>query len=251
MIVNDFLTDNFPAVLEYTFTADLEKEFDKIADGEVRWTDTLHNFYDVFHPVVQEVSAAKSELKVGERPLGTDPKSGKPVSAKLGRFGPIVQIGSAEDEVKPQFASLAKGQSIETITLEEALSLFNLPRKVGELEGKPVDAAIGRFGPYLKYNGTFTTIPKGYDPYHITIEEAEKLIAEKKEKEANKLIKTFPEEAKLQILNGRYGPYISYNKANYKIPKGKAPAELSFEDAMKIINAAPAKPAKSVKRKKK
>ena len=250
-IVNDFLTENFPSVLEYTFTADLEKEFDKIADGEIRWTDTLHKFYDMFHPIVQEVSTSKSELKVGERLLGTDPKTSKPVSAKIGRFGPFIQIGSAEDEVKPQFASLAKGQSIETITLEEALSLFNLPRRVGELEGKPVEAAIGRFGPYLKYEGTFTTIPKGFDPYHITIEEAEKLIAEKKEKEANKLIKSFPEDAKLQILNGRYGPYISYNKANYKIPKGTTPAGLSFEEAMKIINAAPAKPAKSAKGKKK
>ena len=250
-IVNDFLTENFPSVLEYTFTADLEKEFDKIADGETQWTDTLRKFYDMFHPIVQEVSASKSELKVGERLLGTDPKTGKPVSAKIGRFGPFVQIGSAEDEVKPQFASLAKGQSIETITLEEALSLFNLPRKVGELEGKPVEAAIGRFGPYLKYDGTFTTIPKGFDPYHITIKEAEKLIAEKKEKEANKLIKSFSEDAKLQILNGRYGPYVSYNKVNYKIPKGTAPAGLSFEEAMKIINAAPAKPAKSAKGKKK
>jgi len=250
-IVNDFLTENFPNVLEYNFTADLEKEFDKIADGEVRWTDTLRKFYDLFHPVVEEVSASKSELKVGERLLGTDPKTGKPVSAKIGRFGPFVQIGSAEDEAKPQFSSLAKGQSIETITLEEALALFNLPRKVGELDGKPVEAAIGRFGPYLKYDGTFTTIPKGYDPHDITIEEAEKLIAEKKEKEANKLIKSFPEDAKLQILNGRYGPYISYNKANYKIPKGKAPAELSFEETMKIINAAPAKPAKSARGKKK
>ena len=251
LVVNDFLTENFPNVLEYTFTADLEKEFDKIADGEIRWTDTLHKFYDLFHPVVQEVSESKSELKVGERPLGIDPKTGKPVSVKVGRFGPFAQIGSADDEVKPQFASLAKGQSIETITLEEALSLFNLPRKVGELEGKQVEAAIGRFGPYLKYDGTFVTIPKGYDPYHITIEEAKKLIAEKKEKEANKLIKSFPEDAKLQILNGRYGPYISYNKANYKIPKGTVPAELSFEETMKIINAAPAKPAKSARGKKK
>jgi DNA topoisomerase-1 len=251
IVVNDFLTENFPTVLEYTFTADLEKEFDKIADGGAQWTETLHNFYELFHPVVQAVSSSKSELKVGERLLGTDPKTGKPVSVKIGRFGPFVQIGSAEDETKPQFASLAKGQSIETISLEEALTLFNLPRKVGELEGNPVEAAVGRFGPYLKYNGTFVTIPKGYDPYHITIEEAEKLIEEKKEKEANKLIKSFPEDAKLQILNGRFGPYISYDKANYKIPKGKVPAELSFEETMKIINEAPAKPVKGARTKKK
>jgi DNA topoisomerase-1 len=241
IIVNDFLTENFPHVLEYTFTAYLEKAFDKIADGEILWTDTLHKFYDLFHPVVQTVSTSKSELKVGERILGTDPKTGKPVSVKIGRFGPFVQIGSAEDEDKPQFASLAKGQSIETIELEEALALFNLPRKVGELDGKTVESAVGRFGPYLKFDGLFVTIPKGCDPYHITLEEAEKLIVEKKEKDANRYIKIFPEDDTLQILNGRFGPYISYNKVNYKIPKGAVPAELSFEEVVKIINEAPPK----------
>ncbi|GHS99505.1 DNA topoisomerase 1 [Bacteroidia bacterium] len=244
IVVNDFLTENFPTVLEYNFTADLEKEFDKVADGEMKWTDTLHKFYNLFHPVVEEVSASKSEHKVGERILGTDPKTGKPVSVKIGRFGPFVQIGSAEDEEKPQFASLAKGQSIESITLEEALPLFGLPRTVGALDDKPVVAAIGRFGPYLKFNNTFTTIPKNYDPYHITIEEASQLIKEKIERDANKLIKSFPEDEKLQLLNGRYGPYISHDKTNYKIPKGKVPAELSYEDVMKIIQEAPEKPAK-------
>ncbi|MDR1632974.1 MAG: type I DNA topoisomerase [Dysgonamonadaceae bacterium] len=251
IIVNDFLTENFPQVLEYTFTANLEKEFDKIAIGEMCWTDTLHKFYDLFHPVVQTVSASKYELKVGEKILGTDPKTGKPVSVKIGRFGPFVQIGSAEDEAKPLFASLAKGQSIETISLEEALRLFQLPRKVGESEGKPIEAAVGRFGPYLKYDNMFISIPKGYDPYHITLEEAEKLITEKKEKEANKYIKLFPEDAGLQILNGRFGPYISYNRVNFRVPKGVVPTELSFEETMKIINAAPAKSSKTAKRKKK
>ena len=244
LVVNDFLTENFPDVLEYNFTADLEKEFDKVAEGEVIWTDTLHKFYDLFHPVVEEVSASKSEHKVGERMLGTDPKTGKPVSVKIGRFGPFVQIGSAEDEEKPHFASLSKGQSIETISLDEALQLFELPRIVGELDGKTVTATIGRFGPYLKYDNSFTTITKEYDPYHITIEEAEKLILEKKERDANKHIKSFTEDEKLQILNGRYGPYISYDKANYKIPKGVVPAELTFEEAMKIVKDAPEKPAK-------
>jgi DNA topoisomerase-1 len=248
IVVNDFLTENFPNVLEYTFTADLEKEFDKIADGEVQWTDTLHKFYELFHPVVKTVSASKSELKVGERLLGIDPKTGKPVSVKIGRFGPFVQIGLAEDEAKPQFAALAKGLSIETVTLEEALTLFNLPYKVGELEGKPVEATIGRFGPYLKYDGTSVTIPKRYDPYHITIEEAEKLIAEKKEKEANKFIKSFPEDARLQILNGRFGPYISYEGTNYKIPKGMIPVELNFKEAMKIISEISAKSARGKKK---
>jgi DNA topoisomerase-1 len=244
IVVNDFLTINFPTVLEYNFTANLEKEFDKVADGEMKWTDTLHKFYDLFHPVVVEVAASKAEHKVGERMLGTDPKTGKPVSVKIGRFGPFVQIGSAEDEEKPQFASLAKGQSIESITLEESLQLFSLPRTVGALDDKPVVAAVGRFGPYLKFNNTFTTIPKNYDPYHITIEEAGQLIREKIERDANKLIKSFPEDGKLQLLNGRYGPYISFDKANYKIPKGVVPAELSYEEVMKIIKEAPEKPAK-------
>lgn len=244
MVVNDFLIEHFPHVLDYNFTANVEKEFDKVADGEMPWTDTLHRFYDLFHPIVQKVSASKTDLKVGERVLGTNPESGKPVSVKIGRFGPFVQIGSAEDEEKPRFASLTQGQSIETITLDEALKLFDLPRTVGNLEGKTVVAAIGRFGPYLKFNNTFTTIPKDYNPYHITLEEAEKLIREKQERDAGKQIKSFPEDEKLQILNGRFGPYISYNKANYKIPKGIVPAELSFEEAMKIIREAPEKPAK-------
>ena len=245
MVVNDFLIEHFPDVLDYNFTANIEKSFDRIADGEIQWTDTLRQFYDLFHPIVQKVSTAKTELKVGERLLGTDPASGKPVSVKIGRFGPFVQIGSAEDEEKPRFASLMKEQSIETIQLDEALRLFDLPRTVGEIEGKPVIAAIGKFGPYLKYNNTFTTIPKTNNPYIITLAEAKKLIQEKSEKDANKQIKSFAEDKNLQILNGRYGPYISYNKANYKIPKATVPAELSFEAAMKIIKEAPEKPEKS------
>jgi DNA topoisomerase-1 len=153
-------------------------------------------------------------------------------------------MGSAEDEEKPQFASLAKGQSIETITMEEALQLFSLPRTVGEWDGKAIMTAIGRFGPYLKYDNTFTTIPKNYNPYHITLEEARQLITEKKNRDANKVIKTFPEDANLQILNGRFGPYISYNRTNYKIPKDAVPAELSYEEVMKIIQTAPKKPTK-------
>ena len=245
MVVNDFLIGNFPGVLDYNFTANVEKDLDKVADGEIRWTDTLHEFYDIFHPIVLEVSAAKTELKVGERMLGTDPASGKPVSVKIGRYGPFVQIGSADDEEKPRFASLMQAQSIETIQLNEALRLFDLPRTVGILDDKPVVAAIGRFGPYLKYNNAFTTIPKNYNPYQITIEEAKKVIQEKAERDANKQIKSFSEDVNLRILSGRFGPYISYNKANYKIPKTKNPAELSFEEAMKIIKDAPEKPAKS------
>jgi DNA topoisomerase-1 len=244
IVVNDFLIGNFPDVLDYNFTANIEKAFDRIADGEISWTDTLHQFYDFFHPIVQQVSVSKTELKVGERLLGIDPASGKPVSVKIGRFGPFVQIGSAEDEEKPRFASLMQGQSIETIQLNEALHLFDLPRTIGQLEGKPVVAAIGKFGPYLKFNNTFTTIPKTFNPYHITIGEAEKLIREKSERDANKQIKSFPEDANLQVLNGRFGAYISYNKVNYKIPKGITPAGLSFEEAMKIVREAPEKPVK-------
>jgi len=245
MVVNDFLIGHFPDVLDYNFTATIEKDLDKVADGEMRWTDTLHEFYDIFHPNVLKVSASKTELKVGERVLGVDPASGKPVSVKIGRYGPFVQIGSADDEEKPRFASLMQAQSIETIRLDEALRLFDLPRTVGQLDGKPVVAAIGRFGPYLKYNNAFATIPKNYNPYQITIEEAKKVIQEKLERDANKQIKSFPEDKNLQLLNGRYGPYISYNKANYKIPKGMVPAELSFEQVMKIIKEAPEKPVKT------
>ncbi|MDR1764441.1 MAG: type I DNA topoisomerase [Dysgonamonadaceae bacterium] len=245
IIVTDFLTEKFPRVLDYNFTANLEKDFDKIADGEIKWTDTLHQFYDGFHPVVEKVSAERKEHKVGERNLGTDPKTGKPVSVKIGRFGPFVQIGSADDEEKPQFASLAKGQSMETVTLEEVLKLFDLPRTVGEIGGKTVTAAVGRFGPYLKIDSSFVSIPKGYNPHTITIEEAEKLFAEKKEKEAKKLLKSFAEDGDLQVLNGRYGPYICYKKANYKIPKGQKPEALTYDEAMKIVNEAPEKkPAK-------
>jgi DNA topoisomerase-1 len=248
VIVNDFLTANFPNVLEYNFTADLEKEFDKVADGEMKWTDTLHKFYELFHPVVEEVSSMQIGHKIGERLLGDDPKTGKPVSVKIGRFGPYVQIGSAEDKEKPQFASLTKEQSIETVTLEEAMQLFALPRTVGEWEGKEIVATVGRFGPYLKYGDTFTTIPKDYDPYHITLEESRLLIKEKQNKDANKIIKSFPEDDNLQILNGRFGPYISHNKVNYKVPKEKTPTELSYEDVMAIIQSAPKKPTSAPKK---
>jgi len=245
IVVNDFLIGHFPDVLDYNFTANVEKEFDKVADGEMRWTDTLHNFYDLFHPIVLKVSSTKMDLKVGERMLGADPASGKPVSVKIGRYGPFVQIGSAEDEEKPRFASLTKSQSLETIKLDEALRLFDLPRTVGQLEEKPVVAAVGRFGPYLKFNNSFTTIPKDYNPYDITIEEAEKVIREKQKRDANKQIKSFPEDENVQILNGRYGPYISYNKNNYTIPKGRVAAEMLFEEVMKIIKETPEKPVKT------
>jgi DNA topoisomerase I, bacterial len=236
MIVNDFLVQNFPNVVGYNFTADIEKEFDKVAEGKVKWTGTLQKFYDIFHPVVEEVSASKQEHKVGERVLGVDPKTNKPVSVKIGRFGPFVQIGSAEDEEKPQFTSLRNDQSIETITLEEALKLFDLPRTIGNFEGKPVVAAIGRFGPYLKFDSLTVSIPKEYDPFYITIGEAETLITKKREFEASRHIKSFTENEKLQILNGQFGPYISLDGKNYKIPKNVEPGSISYEEVMEIVN---------------
>ncbi len=242
LVVNDFLTDQFPEVLDYGFTASVEKELDKVADGDLKWTETIDKFYKMFHPIVEAASQAKTEHKIGERILGTDPKSGKPVSVKIGRYGPFVQIGSADDEEKPAFASLMKDQSIETIALEDALKLFDLPRLVGEIDGEPVTAAVGRFGPFLKYNNTFTTIPKQYNPISINIEEAEQLINEKKEKEAKKVIQAFEQDAKLQVLNGRFGPYIAFDGGNYKIPKGTDPATLSYDDCMKIVKDSADKP---------
>ncbi|MDR0798848.1 MAG: type I DNA topoisomerase [Dysgonamonadaceae bacterium] len=236
IVVNDFLTVHFPTVMDYNFTADLEVEFDKIAEGQLVWTDTLHKFYDLFHPIVEEVLASRSEFKVGERLLGTDPQTGKPVSVKIGKFGPYVQIGTADDTEKPRFASLTKDQSIETITLEEGLKLFNLPRTVGEYEGNLVTASIGRFGPYLKYDtGAFVSIPKELSPYTITIEEAKDLIVTKKSQAMNKVIKSFPEDEKLFVLNGRYGAYLAYDKENYKIPAGTESKDLTYREAQEII----------------
>ena len=241
MVVNDFLTEQFPSVLEYNFTASVEKELDKIAEGDLKWTDTIDRFYKVFHPIVEAASKAKTEHKVGERILGTDAKTGKPVSVKIGRYGPFVQIGHADDKEKPLFASLMKDQSIETITLDEALKLFDLPRHVGEFEDKPITAAIGRFGPFLKFDNTFTTIPKEYNLNSITVDEAIQLIKEKKEKESQKQIQSFEQDIKLLVLNGRYGPYITYDGANYKIPKNTEPAKLTYEECMKIIKETPVK----------
>ncbi len=238
IVVNDYLAENFPSILNYGFTANVEKEFDHIAEGKEKWTKAIDDFYKVFHPIVEETSAAKTEYKVGERLLGNDPKTGKPVSVKIGRYGPLVQMGHADEKEKPMFASLLKGQSIETITLEEALRLFDLPRTVGTLNGKPVTSAIGRFGPFIKYEDKFISIPKGLDPFSITIEDAENLSEEKKKKEEQKFIKTFENDSETQVLNGRFGPYIASKGKNYKIPKGKTPEALTYEDCMEIIQGA-------------
>ncbi len=251
-VVNDFLTDYFPDILDYDFTARIEEKFDEIAEGKLRWNSEIEQFYSKFHPTVDSAMNIRLEHKVGERVLGKDPATGKQVSVKIGRFGPMIQLGDGEGEEKPQFASLLKGQSVSTITLEEALKLFEYPRNIGEYEEKPVTVAIGRFGPYVKHDGKFVSIPKEMSPAHITLDEAIELIDAKRVAEANRLVKTFDEEPDLQILNGRYGVYISYKKGNYKIPKTVAdPAALTLEEAMEIVRAQDAKPRRTSRAKKK
>ena len=256
-VVNDFLMEYFPDVLDYNFTASVEKEFDSVAEGELVWTKAIDKFYKIFHPIVEARAAVKTEHKVGERELGIDPKSGNPVFVKIGRYGPVVQIGAAhaddKEAPKPQFASLMKGQSIDTITLEEALKLFDLPRTVGEYEGKVMVAAVGRFGPFIRHDGKFVSIPKDLNPLTITAEEAIALIEGKRVKDEQRFIKKFEEDPEMEILKGRFGPYISYQKANYRIPKTVTdPTVLTLEDCKKIIAEAGEKPAaKKTTRKKK
>ena len=234
-VVNDFLMAYFPEIMDYNFTANVEKEFDEVAEGNKEWTGLMENFYKDFHPLVDKTMNIKSEHKVGVRILGTDPVSGKPVSVKIGRYGPVIQIGSAEDEEKPRFAQLAKGFSMETITLEEALDSFKLPRTLGDFEDKVVVVGVGRFGPYIRHNNAFVSIPKGTDPMEVSLEEAIELIQTKREATENKVIKSYAEEPELQVLNGRYGPYIAYQKKNYKIPENVVPKDLDLETCFKII----------------
>lgn len=250
-VVNAFLTEFFPDILDYDFTARIEEKFDDIAEGKLPWHNEIKTFYSQFHPTVDSAMNMRMEHKVGERVLGTDPSTGKPVSVKIGRFGPMIQLGGGDTDEKPQFASLLKGQSVSTITLEEALKLFEFPRNIGEYEGKDVTVAIGRFGPYVKHDGKFVSIPKDMSPAHITLEEAIELIVEKQTAEANRVVKTFDEDPELQILNGRYGVYISYKKGNYKIPKTvEDPSALTREECMEIVSSADAKPKRPRARKK-
>ncbi len=235
IVVNDFLLEFFPEIMDYNFTATVEKDFDEIADGKKSWVNLIKDFYEDFEPQIENIMQAKSEYKVGERLLGSDPESGKPVSVKIGRFGPIVQIGSANDTEKPKFAQMKPGQTLETITLEEALALFGLPRMLGEFEGAEVTIGAGRFGPYVKFGASYISLPKSYDPMTVTLDEAVVLILEKRKAEAERIIKQFDEEPELQVLNGRFGPYISYKKSNYKLPKSVTPAELTLDECMAII----------------
>jgi DNA topoisomerase-1 len=245
-VVNQFLTEYFPDILDYNFTARVEERFDEIAEGKLPWVNEMREFYDIFHPVVERTMNLRLEHKVGERLLGKDPKTGQPVSVKIGRFGPLVQIGDGDSDTKPQFASLLKGQSVATITLDEALKLFAFPRNIGQYEDVDVTVAIGRFGPYIKHKDLFVSIPKDMQPAAITLDEAIELINNKRTEQSKKLVKTFDEDENLQILNGRYGVYISYNKGNYKIPKTVSdPASLSYDEAMAIVNSDEAKPKKA------
>lgn len=243
IVVNDFLVEHFGKILDYGFTASVEKEFDDIAQGLKNWTEMIRSFYNPFHENVED-TLENSDRAKGERLLGTDPKSGKNVYARIGRFGPMIQIGEQEDEEKPQFASLRKNQSIQTINLEEALDLFKLPRTLGEFEGQEVSAAIGRFGPYVRYGKTFVSL-KEIDPLDVTLEQAVELIKEKLEADKNKYINTFDNNGtEIQVLNGRYGPYIKVGRKNYKIPKDKVAEELSMEDCLEIIESTPKKAKK-------
>ncbi|MDR3269029.1 MAG: type I DNA topoisomerase [Tannerella sp.] len=254
VVVNDFLMEYFPDVLDYHFTANVEKEFDAIAEGQLTWTKALDDFYKFFHPIVEATSSVKTEHKVGERQVGIDPQSGEPVYVKIGRYGPIAQIGQSNQDdktaAKPRFASLLKGQSIETITLEETLKLFALPRVIGEFEGEEMVAGIGRFGPYVRHNGKFISIPKSINPLTITEEESLQLIEEKRNKEAQRCIKQFKEEPEMEILNGRFGAYLSFQKVNYRIPKGVDPATLTLEECKKIVENTAVKTVKKRTRKK-
>ena len=237
-VVNDFLMKYFPAIMDYNFTAKVEQEFDEIAEGKESWTKMLKDFYKGFEPTVEKTMNAREEHKAGERELGTDPKTGRPVFVKIGRFGPVVQIGTAEDKEKPRFAQLPKDKGMNTITLEEALELFKLPRTLGEYEGSEVIIGTGRFGPYILHKKKYVSIPKDEDPMSITIDAAIQLIDEKRQQEQKSHLKAFAEEPKLEVKSGRYGPYLSYDGTNYRLPKAmhaKA-AELTLEECMEVIN---------------
>jgi DNA topoisomerase-1 len=248
IIVNDFLTEHFEDIIDYHFTAKVEKQFDEIALGNLDWTEMIDTFYSPFHKKVTS-TLESSEKKKGERLLGEDPETGKKVFVKMGRFGPIAQLGESQDVEKPKFASLIKGQLIENITLEQALDLFKLPRTIGSFEDKEMVVGMGKFGPYVRHDGKFYSLHKGVDdPHTIEVERAIQLIHEKRAADQKRIIKTFPEDPELVVLRGRYGPYIACRKKNYKIPKKMNPEELTFQECMSIIEEAD-KPGKQKKRK--
>jgi DNA topoisomerase-1 len=234
MVVNDFLLKEFPQIMDFNFTAKVEEEFDEIAEGKINWTKMLSDFYKPFHKNVEETSE-HSERASGERLLGVDPGTGKNLYVRIGRFGPMAQLGEGNDENnKPKFASLRKDQRLDTITFEEALDLFKLPRVVGEFEGKEMVVAIGRFGPYIRHNSIFVSLKKEDDPMTVSAERCVELILAKRQAEIDKYIKTFPENPEVQLLNGRWGPYLVIGQNNFKLPKGVDPKSLSLQDCLDI-----------------
>ena len=238
IVVNDFLLENFPEIMDYNFTADIEKEFDEVAEGKIAWEGVVKKFYEGFEPLVEKSVNTHTEHKVGERMLGNDPKTGAPVTVKIGRFGPVVQMGSVATGQKPRFSQLATGQKLETITLEEAIELFRLPRKLGTYEGEPITIGAGKYGPYVAHKGSYVSIPKGTDPMEVTFEQAVIMMHHKHQEEAERHLRTFEEDAELEVLNGRYGPYIAYKGKNYRLPKAlhERAKELTYEECMEIIN---------------
>ncbi|MCA5005764.1 type I DNA topoisomerase [Sphingobacterium bovistauri] len=232
VLVNDFLVEHFKGIVDFNFTAKVEREFDEIAQGNKEWTDMLESFYRPFHEEVED-TLENADRATHERELGVDPVSGKPVTVRVGRFGPLVQIGAQDDEEKPQFASLRKGQMIETITFEEAMELFKLPKKVGEFEEKEMTVAIGRFGPYIRHNSAFYSLPKGLDPLDVTVDQAVEIIKEKRQKDIEKVIRVFEENPEAQIEKGRWGPFVRFGKQNLKIPKGIEVDVITYEDVLK------------------
>ncbi len=252
IVVNDYLSENFPSIMDYNFTADIEKEFDEIAEGKMEWTGVISDFYNDFDPLVERAGNTHTEHKVGERILGNDPKTGEIVTVKIGRFGPVVQVGSSDGDTKPRFAQLKKGQTLETITLEEALELFRLPRELGKYLGKTVTVGAGKYGPYVVHNGTYISIPKDIDPLKITFEEAVIMIHKKHVEEEERHLKKF-EGTDMEILNGRYGPYIVYKGNNYRLPKNlhDRVKDLTEEECMQVINGQAEKSGSKTTRRKK
>ena len=240
MVVNDFLMDYFPSIMDYNFTAKVEQRFDEIAEGDSAWTEMMKDFYTTFEPVVEKTMNIRSEHRVGERQVGVEPSTGKNVFNKIGRFGPVVQIGSADDKEKPRFAQIPSDKSMESITLDDALELFKLPREIGIFEGEKVVIGTGRFGPYVLHHKKYVSLPKDADPMSITLDEAVTLIKNKRQQEQQRHIKLFLNDSKMEILNGRYGPYIAYDGANYRIPKPMINdvSSMSYEQCMEIVNNA-------------
>ena len=249
VLVNKFLIQYFESIIDYNFTANVEKEFDKIAEGKCKWNAMIKDFYKSFHKQIVSTTEHSGKFS-GEKMLGIDPASGKKVYVKVGRFGPVAQIGDTESEEKPRFAGLKKDMSIESVTLEEVLKLFDFPRSLGEYEGKEITVAVGRFGPYVKHDNKFYSLAKTDNPALLEYDRAVEIINEKRQKDLNNIIRSFDQDPDMQVLNGRFGPYIAYKKSNYKIPKGTEPSTLTYEQCLAIVEDPKNAPKKKVVKKK-